>query len=278
MKGGEKRVNIGALQSMMAMKKVSTGNTQKSGAETAKFGAIFSGISSKAPEVKPPADVEVPPEFIPKLFNASTVEELKEVLQEISDDENVEQPMNIQPLMNGASNLKEFAEGLSLKPEEILKSLQQLLEKAGMTKAETEELTVTTDMWTLLNIIEEAGIRFFDKLNEALEKPATRKEAVQLLAFIKSLELTAPKNDMLISMEQKVDSFRHMMTSAAGQFDQRMATLGKQDQLPFIQQKTDFRVVLETNSATSANTEGSRQNQADISTPHASCNCHTSKS
>ena len=84
-----------------------------------------------------------------------------------------------------------------------------------MTKAETEELTVATDMWTLLSIVDEAGIRFFENLNEALEKPTTRNEAIQLLAFIKSLELNAPKNDMLISMEQKVDSFRHMLTSAA---------------------------------------------------------------
>ena len=109
----------------------------------------------------------------------------------------------------------------------------------------------------------------FDNLNEALEKPTTRNEATQLLAFIKTLELTAPKNDLLISMEQKIDSFRDMLTNAAGQFEQRMSAVGKQEQLPFNQQKIDFRIVLETNSKTSTNSDGSGQKQAD-STAHSS--------
>ena len=45
-----------------------------------------------------------------------------------------------------------------------------------------------------------------------------------------------------------------------------MITVGKQDQLPYTHQKTDFRIVLETNSATSSNTEGSGQKQADTPT------------
>ena len=256
MRGGEEIVNIGALQSMIGINQTSASSAQRVSHENPKFGAIFSGISSKPIEGNSPKDVEVSADLIPNIFNASNVDELIEAIQLFQGEFTFVNDSS----MNGS--MEEFAQGLSLNTEEILKSLKKLLEKAGMTKAETEELTAATDMWTLLNIIDEAGIRFFENLNEALEKPVTRNEATQLLSFIKSLELIAPKNDMLISMEQKVDSFRHMLESAASQFDQRMIAVGKQEQLPFTHQKADFRIVLESNSSTSSNTEGSGQKQA----------------
>lgn len=254
-------MNIGALQSMMGMNQISASNTQKGGPAASKFGEVFAGISSNDSETARPSDALIPIELIPNLFNASTVEELENALQSMPESEDIQLSSNLEQ-----GSLEELANLLSINPKEVLVSLQQLLEKSGMTKDETDELTVTTDMWTLLNMIDEAGIRFFDNLDETLQKPVTRNEATQLLSLLKTMELIAPKHDMVLSMEQKADSFRHMMSGAAGQFEQRMIAVGKQEQLSFINQKTDFRIVLETNSATSTNSEGSGQKHSDTTT------------
>lgn len=256
---------------MIGMNQISTSNIPKSGQAPSKFGAIFAGISAKAPELENPSEESIPTELISSLFNASTIEELENALQAMPGSEDIELSSNL--MENGS--LEEIANLLSIDPVEILEKLRQLLEKAGMTKDETEELTIATDIWALLHMIDEAGIRFFDNLNEDLSKSVARNEATQLLSFIKTMELIAPKNDMVVSMEQKVDSFRHMVTVAAGQFEQRMIAAGKQEQLPFINQKTDFRIVLETNSATSANAEGSGQKHAETASNSGSVHATT---
>ncbi|WP_262172912.1 flagellar hook-length control protein FliK [Saccharococcus sp. Marseille-Q5394] len=248
-------MNIGALQSMMGMHQVSSTNMQNGSQANSKFGAIFAGVSSKTPKAESPTNGEIPIESIPNLFNASTVEGLESAVKTIQGNEIV--------AIGSTESLEEIASWLSINPEEMLKKLQQLLEEAGISKGETEELNISADMWTLLNMIDEAGIRFFKNLNEELQKPGTRNEATQLLSLLKTIELLAPKSDMDLWMEQKVDSFRQMITAAAGQFEQRMATAGRQEQLPFLNQKNEFRIVLETNSSTSANAEGSGQKQAD---------------
>lgn len=278
MKGGGKRVNIGALQSLMGMNQILTGNMQNGGPNTSKFGAIFAGISQNTSEMEIPTDGEVPIpiELIPNLFSASTAEELENAVQAIQGIEKMEIPDTIFTPDKNNRSLEEIAEMLSIDPEEVLVNLQQLLEKAGIPKAETEELTITSEMWTLLNMIDEAGIRFFENLTESLQQPETRNEAAQLLTFIKTIEMIAPKTDMLLSMEQKVDNFRHMMAGAAGQFEQRiMAPIAKQEPLPFINQKNEFRIVLETNSATSTNADGSGQKHTDTTSNSGSVHATT---
>ncbi|MCM3709939.1 flagellar hook-length control protein FliK [Sporosarcina luteola] len=248
-------MNIVALQTRIGINQVSTNKMQNGGPANSKFGAVFAGVTSKTPKAKSPTNGEIPIESIPNLFNATTVEGLESAVQAIQGNEHV--------AFGSSGSLEEVANWLSINPEEMLKKLQQLLEEAGISKGETEELNISADMWTLLNMIDEAGIRFFENLNEELQNPGTKNEATQLLSLLKTIELLAPKSDMDLWMEQKVDSFRHMMTAAAGHFEQRMETAGKQEQLPFLNQKTDFRIVLETNSSTSANAEGSGQKQAD---------------
>lgn len=247
---------------MIGMNQLAVNNVQKGEPATTKFGAIFASISTNAAETEPAGTGEIPIELIPNLFNATTVEELEVAIQAIPESENIELPTSVESMENNGS-VEDLAKLLSIDPEKLLEKLKQMLEQAGLTKAETDELTVATDMWTLLSMIDGVGSRFFNDLNGALQKPATRNEAIELLAFLKTVDLIAPKKDMVVSMEQKVDSFRHMLTGAAGQFEQRIVAMTKQEQLPFIQQKTDFRIVLETNSSNLANAEGNSNKQPD---------------
>jgi flagellar hook-length control protein FliK len=267
----KERVNIAALQSMLGTNQLAVNNVQKSDLAPTNFGAIFASISTNAAIAQPtvPAvNVEIPIELIANLFNATTVEELENALQAFPGSEKIELPTGFEAMENNQS-MEDLAKLLSINPEKMLERLIQLFEQAGLTKAETEELSVATDMWTLLSMIDDTGSRFFEALNSALQKPATSNEAIELLAFLKTIDLIAPKTDMDVSMEQKVDSFHHMLSGAAGQFEQRMIAMGKQEPLPFIQQKSDFRIVLETNSSNSTNAEANSNKQPDT-TSHSS--------
>lgn len=257
---------------MMGMNLMPTNNLQKSDPATSNFGAIFAGISSNSIEMENPIKGSMPTGLIPDLFNASTFEELEIALQAMHGSENVELP-SILEVEKGT--VEELAKVLDVNPEEILVNLQQLLEQSGISKDKTEELTITTVMWTVLNLIDEAGVQFFDNLSEHLVNPSATTEATQLLSLLKAIELIAPKKDLTISMEQVVDSFRQTMNIAAGQFEQRIIAVEKQEQLPVMNPKNNFRIVLETNSATSANTEGSGQKHADTTANSVSVHATT---
>ncbi|MGN7386813.1 flagellar hook-length control protein FliK [Sporosarcina sp. SAFN-015] len=255
-------MNIGALQSMIGMNQLAVNNVQKGDPATTKFGAIFASISTNAPETELAGTGEIPVELISNLFNATTVEELEIAIQAIPGSGNTELPSSVVATEN-IESVEDLANLLDVNPEEVLVKVKQLLEQAGLTKIETDELTVATDMWTILSMIDGVGSRFINELNGALQKPATRNEAIELLAFLKTVDVMATKKDMVVSMEQIVDSFHHMLTGAAGQFEQRIVAMMKQEQLPFIQQKTDFRIVLETNSSNSTNAESNGNKQPD---------------
>ncbi|WP_432359334.1 flagellar hook-length control protein FliK [Sporosarcina sp. UB5] len=257
-------MNIGALQSMMGMNQVSTNNIQKQDPATTKFGAVFANVTNSTSEIESPIGGDVPIEWITDVFNASTIDEFNNARR-------TDNALSLHIEQSGNGSLEDIAKLLTIDTDETIENLQQLLKKSGMTKVEIDELTIASDIWTLLNMIDEVGIRFFDNLNEALQNPASRDKAFQLQSLVKLIDLIAQRMDMVITMEQKADSLRQLLTHAAGQFEQRIVAMEKQDQ-PFIQQKTDFRIVLETNSATSTNAEGSGQKQGD--TPLHSSSAH----
>lgn len=251
---------------MIGMKQSTASNMPNGGQTTSKFGAIFAGISTKTMEQKSPSGEVVPIELIPNLYNATTFKELESALAgNLSDLDAIETN----------ASLEELANSMSIDPEEVLEQLQLLLQKSGMAKEAIDELTISTNIWSLLNLMDEAGVRLFNNLNDALEKPGARNEATQLLSLLKAIELLAPKNDMVIDMEQKVDSFREMMTNAGRQFEQRIATIGKQEQIPFIHKKNGFRIILETNAATSSNAEGNGQKQSETTSNSGSVHTTT---
>lgn len=248
------------------------GNAQKGGAMVQKFGSVLASVTSQSAGIEPVAresNSKIPLELIPDLFNATTIDQLEQALQAISGNEKIELPETPEEIGNTAS-LEEFSKLLSVNPDEMLEKLKELLQKAGLSSNEMDELTVTSNMWTIIQSIDEAGIRFFENLNNELQNPESRNEAIQLLAYLKTVELIAPKTDMVLTMEQKVDSFQTFLIGAAAQFEEKVAVMGKQDPLPFIQQKADFRIVLEANSSMSTNEESTRQKQAETQPNSAS--------
>lgn len=266
MKGGEE-VNIGALQSLIgAATQAPLGNTQQGQATSQSFGTVFAGIASAATVVELPssdASIEIPNELIQQLYNAQTTEELEQAIQAISGNVDVELPKQLDST-GPMGSLEDLSMTLSINPEKLLESIKKLLGQAGKAEEEITDLSMATDVWTLLTMIDEVGTKFFDKLNEALAEP--QNEEVNLLTFLKAVEMTVSKSDMVVSMEQKAASFQSMLTGAAEQFDQKVANSAKQEIPQFIPQKTNFRIVLETESSLSSNENGAGQKQAETTT------------
>ncbi|WHT47014.1 flagellar hook-length control protein FliK [Sporosarcina thermotolerans] len=108
-------------------------------------------------------------------------------------------------------------------------------------------------------------------LNNSITSNVQNKEAIQLLAFLKTVEISAKQSDMVISMEQKLHVFQSMITEAAIQFDQEVLTSGKQKLLDIPIQKFNFRIISELNSsqASSEEKEGPKQvSELQATTPN----------
>lgn len=249
------KVNIGALQAMMGVGgKTLANSAQSTESSMQSFGNVFAGITMKnAPESQSGNEesMKIPFEMIQLLFDAKTPEELEQALQAIPGYENIELSNNMEAI-GTISSIGDLAKMLSVECEKLLETLKGILKKTDLKEEEIDGLTTSTDLWTLLSVIEEQGMKFFQQFNDSIENSANQNEAINLLAFLKAIELTAPKVDMTLPMEQKMFSFQSMVQSASEQFQQLTlsANPGKQDVIQFNHQ-SNFRVVVQADSASS---------------------------
>ncbi|MBD7983532.1 flagellar hook-length control protein FliK [Sporosarcina sp. Sa2YVA2] len=260
-------MNIGALQAMMGVGgKTLTNSAQSTESSMQSFGNVFAGITMKnAPGIKLGNEeaMKIPLEMIQLLFDAKTPEELEQALQAIPGYENIELSNNMEAI-GTISSIEDLAKMLSVECEKLLETLKDILKKTNLKEEEIDGLTTSTDLWTLLSVIEKQGMNFFQQFNVSVEKSANHNEAINLLAFLKAMELTAPKVDMTLPMEQKMFSFQSMVQSASEQFQQLTLSANpvKQDVMQFINQ-SNFRVVVQADSASSTSDENATQKQPE---------------
>ena len=261
-------MNIAAMQSLMGVGSQSPISAiQKNDTAMQSFGHVFAGISMNAVPAEKMAieeTVQIPFEMIQQLFDAKTPEELEQALQQIPGYENVEFSKEMYTI-SGKVNLTDLATMLSIDPERLLESLKSVLEKTGLVEDEIDELNSLTDVWSLLTVIEDRGMNFYQQLFDSMEGFSSQNQSINLLALLKATELIAPKVDMTLSMEQKMFSFQSMLQSASEQIQQLTltATNGKQNLLPFMQQQQNLRVVVQADTSSSNADENSTQKQPE---------------
>ena len=139
------------------------------------------------------------------VFNATTVEELSEALNSDANDR------------VGA----DFASLSNSEREQLIASLEVLLEKAGFENSSIASMSYTNDFWSVLNVLENGGPQFFNQLTDALQgKGAIPKEqAMDLLLLFKTEALTAPKMDLLLKQEQQIFALQNFLGAAGEQFE-----------------------------------------------------------
>lgn len=285
--------------------KTLTNSAQSTESSMQSFGNVFAGITMKSVTVEQAGNEEtmqIPFEMIQQLFDAKSPEELELVLQAIPGYENIEFSKEMGSI-GSIANVEDLAKILSIGPGKLIETLKEAIGQAVQSVDQMEalkkvfnissgieevtvlnetadkaikelkktveqildELTITTDIWAILNAIDEVGQRFFNNLNDAVSNVLTKEDAVDVLLFLKAIELAAPKTDMTLPIEQKMFSFQSMIQSASEQFQQLTQSLNvsKPEVMQFIQQP-NFIVVVQSDASSSTSDENATQKQAEM--------------
>ena len=153
-------MNIASLQAMAGMNvQTSSNNVQSGQPATNSFGSVFSSIAGNVPlAVAPVQELTVSgitDESIMAIFNATSIEELGTAIKDLTDGES-----KLDSISN-LGNLEELASLLNLEPKQLIESLLQLLEQAGLNEEELSAVANTNDFWTVLNAIDKVAPQFF---------------------------------------------------------------------------------------------------------------------
>ena len=218
-------MNIASLQAMAGKNLQSpTNRMQASQPAAGTFGSVFSGIAGKAPlavgSAKESIASGIPDESLMAIFNATSIEELETAIKGLTDGESEESISKLDSLTD-LGNLEELASSLDLEPKQLLESLLQLLETAGLDEGELLVIANTSDFWTVLNAIDKVAPQFFKQLTDAIEGKGEipKQQAVELLTLLKTAELTAPKTDLLMKQEQQVFTLQGYLATAGENFE-----------------------------------------------------------
>lgn len=263
-------MNIAALQAMVGKSlQTSTNSVQTSDTSSGTFGSVFGSIVAAGTAVIVPVEqqpaVQVSDESILAIFNATSVKELKLVLKELVGDEAVGQLSSITKL----GNLEELASLLDLEPKQLMESILSMLEKAGLGEEELLEVTYSNDLWAMLNAVEQVAPQFFKQLSEALDGKGElpKQQAVDLLTFLKTVELVAPKTDLLLKQEQQVFSLQSFLVAASGQFEDTLNTSqsSKIGMVELMEPRQVVRFVMPTTTGQAMTDDGSKEPTSETS-------------
>jgi len=176
-----------------------------------RFGTVFNLLIAGNQKVVAPVK-QVPEEAsinnaIQSILNATSVEEITEILGFAGDEKLL---------------ATEQLEGLiDMNPEEFMENLHTLFKQAGLNESEIETVAYSNDFWSLLNVIDNVGPKFFAELTHALEgKGAVPvKQAVELLALLKSIALAAPDTDLIMKTEQQVFALQSFLAGTSDKYE-----------------------------------------------------------
>lgn len=241
-------MNVGALQSGFPLgNKFPESTNVGSGQKQSSFGDVFKMVTSKvAARESKQTDTfrEVPTELVSDILSADSTEGLQKALESLLGVESVE--LSVLLGDRNIITLDELSTELSMDSEKVLDLLKDLLLKAGKSLEELKELNESADIWTLLSTFDGLKNKTLEILNNSIIKNGSM-EAVQLLAFLKTVEVSAMQIDTVNSMEQKLHVFQSMISDAAIQFDQGLIASGKLNSLDIPHQKFNFRMIPELN-------------------------------
>lgn len=252
-------MNIAALQAMVGQSlQNSTSSVRSSDTASGTFGSVFGSVIAAGTAVIVPVQQQptnqVSDESISAIFNATSVEELELVLTELGDQ--------LSSITN-LGNLEELANLLDVDPKQLMDTILSLLEKEGLGEEELLEVNYSNDLWVTLNAIDKVAPQFFKQLSEALAGKAelTKQQAVDVLAVLKTIELVAPKTDLLMKQEQQVFSLQSFLAVASGQFEDTLNTSqsSKLAMVELMEARQAVRFVMPTTTGQAMKDEGTKE-------------------
>jgi len=218
---------------------------------TNSFGSVFSNLAGNVPLID--AHVQeltvsgISEESIMAIFNATSIEELGTAIKDLTDSESK------LDLISNLGNLDELASLLGIEPNQLIESLLQLLEQVGLDEEELSAVANTNDFWTVLNAIDKVAPQFFAQLTDALEGKGEipKQQAVELLTLLKTAELAAPKNDLLMKQEQQVFTLQGYLATMGERFENVLnsSSSAKNGMVQLLESKNIVRYVVPTDAS-----------------------------
>ncbi|PIC81396.1 hypothetical protein CSV75_06350 [Sporosarcina sp. P18a] len=161
-----------------------------------------------------------------QLVNEATV---KKVLSGIVEEEQLQ---NIPVLLNedvemkltNIVNLQKFpslqqlAHQISEEPDKLIETITNVLEDAGMTKEQFDQLAATGDIWFVLDVLQQLPT---ENIKEAMGQ-LQPKSAVELIALLKAVELAAAKMDLFTKQVDLVKTIQPIFSQFASQLEQKI--------------------------------------------------------
>lgn len=273
MKGGEK-LNIGVLQSLVIGNPSTVKSINDQSSSSKSFGSVFGQIMSATPDSSVDNPIEnVDMQQLKDLLQADTLEELKEALLALPGFEPTQLTETLKSLTS-SSSVEDLLASLLVEPKLFLDNLNKMFIEAGLREEDLNSQLGKADVWTMIGFLEEAGVKFFDKLSGMMDNQLPKNETVTIVSFLKMLEFIGAKSDMTVSMEQKLSSFTSMFQSTVEQMQLKLQNtpISKQGLLLLMQEKVSVQTV--QSKGTSTSDSGSSGKQPE-NTSHGTVSANT---
>lgn len=114
-------------------------------------------------------------------------------------------------------SLQQLASLISENPDKLVKEIRNVLEDAGVTKEQLDQIEATGDIWFVLDMLQQIPP---EKIQIAMEQ-LVPKVAVELTALLKVVELAAPKMDLFTKQADLIKTIQPILSQFANQLEQK---------------------------------------------------------
>lgn len=158
-----------------------------------------------------PSDISIE-QTIMALFNSTTLEEIGEL---IGDEQMVTDPAGL----------------WEMDMDKLMDKIEPLLEQSGF---DDEDMSSNSQLWALLNFVDDVAPKFFAGLADALEGKGVipRESALDLLAVLKAVAIAAPQTDLLLKQEQQVFSLQSYLATTGERIEKTTQENGHHNGVP----------------------------------------------
>ncbi|PIC78243.1 hypothetical protein CSV74_01610 [Sporosarcina sp. P19] len=225
---GGGKVNLGLLKNVGSPNILMKSSTSTATIEGERFGEVFQNhLSASAVPVKSQikgVDQELT-KLLGEVLNADSLGELEQsvkssaiaqLLKETGMLQNT--PVKLTDLSNleKLPSLQQLAHIISEKPDKLIETITNVLEDAGMSKEQLDQMAATEDIWFALDVLQKLPT---EKIQAAIEN-IPPKDSVELMVLLKAIELAAPEMDLYTKQEDLVKTIQPILSQFSSQLEQ----------------------------------------------------------
>ncbi|WP_158231728.1 flagellar hook-length control protein FliK [Sporosarcina sp. P19] len=221
-------MNLGLLKNVGSPNILMKSSTSTATIEGERFGEVFQNhLSASAVPVKSQikgVDQELT-KLLGEVLNADSLGELEQsvkssaiaqLLKETGMLQNT--PVKLTDLSNleKLPSLQQLAHIISEKPDKLIETITNVLEDAGMSKEQLDQMAATEDIWFALDVLQKLPT---EKIQAAIEN-IPPKDSVELMVLLKAIELAAPEMDLYTKQEDLVKTIQPILSQFSSQLEQ----------------------------------------------------------